>query len=124
MERLFLKAIALDERFDYAGPDRSLGLLYLETPGWPASIGSKKKARRHLERAVKISPDYPGNRLDLADAALEWNDLKLAREQFKALEAIAPSARTNYSGPEWSGAWKEWDRRLKNLADELDKKAR
>src|SRR5206468_1564673 len=48
MESEFKAAIELDEKFDYAGAHRSLGLLYKEAPGWPTSIGSRGKARSHL----------------------------------------------------------------------------
>ena len=56
MEREFKTAAALDAAFDYAGPERNLGLLYREAPGWPVSIGSKRKARELLEQAVKLAP--------------------------------------------------------------------
>ena len=45
MEREFKTAADLDKQFDYAGPERCLGLLYRDAPGWPASIGSRRKAR-------------------------------------------------------------------------------
>ena len=45
MEREFKAAGELDARFDYAGPERNLGLLYRDAPGWPASIGNKRTAR-------------------------------------------------------------------------------
>ncbi len=48
MEREFKTVRDLDAKFDCAGPDRNLGLLYFEAPGWPASIGSKARARQHL----------------------------------------------------------------------------
>ena len=43
--------------YDFAGPDRNLGLLYRDAPGWPASIGNKSKARQHLQQALKLAPD-------------------------------------------------------------------
>ena len=51
MEREFKTAAELDGHFDYAGPERSLGLLYRDAPGWPLSIGSRHKAREWLEQA-------------------------------------------------------------------------
>ena len=53
MEREFKTAAELDEHFDYAGPARCLGLLYRDAPGWPVSIGSRRKAREWLEQAVE-----------------------------------------------------------------------
>ena len=63
VEREFHKARELDEQFCYAGPDRCLGELYFKAPGWPLSVGSRSKARKHLERAAELAPDFPENRL-------------------------------------------------------------
>ena len=49
IEREFKIAAGLDGHFDFAGPSRNLGLLYRDAPGWPVSIGSKRKAREFLE---------------------------------------------------------------------------
>src|SRR5258708_2573305 len=78
MEINFKAAIALDPAFDYAGAHRSLGLLYLNAPGWPASIGSRAKARQPLQKAVELCPEYPDNRLSLLEAHLEWSEKKAA----------------------------------------------
>ncbi len=60
MEREFAAADTLDPRFDYAGPARCLGLLYRDAPGWPASIGSTRKARSYLEQAAETRAGFPG----------------------------------------------------------------
>ena len=78
MEGEFKIAVGLDQKLDFAGPDRNLGLLYLEAPGWPTSIGSKARARQHLERAVELSPDYPENILNLAEAEARWGEKNAA----------------------------------------------
>ena len=39
MEAGWKTALSLDERMDYAGPDRYLGLLYRDAPSWPVSLG-------------------------------------------------------------------------------------
>ncbi len=121
MEREFEAGRRLDERLDYAGPDRNLGLLYLEAPGWPASIGSRSKARQHLHRAVELAPDYPENRLNLLEADLKWGDQTEARQQLKALDELLPKARANLTGDAWTSSWSDWDARLaaarKKLAD-------
>src|SRR5439155_8654955 len=70
MEREFSAARDRDESFDYAGPDRSLGLLYRDAPTL-VSIGSRSRATKHLERAVELAPDYPENRLNLIEACLK-----------------------------------------------------
>src|SRR5689334_21307932 len=62
MERAFSAARELDEKFDYAGPDRNLGLLYRDAPS-VLSVGSRAQAKQHLERAAELTPVYPENRL-------------------------------------------------------------
>ncbi len=96
MEAEFKAARRLDEHLDFAGPDRSLGLLYLEAPGWPTSVGSRTKARQHLRRAAELAPQYPENRLTLLEAYLRWGDHNGVQRELKALEEIWPAARTNF----------------------------
>lgn len=111
VEKSFQQARALDEKFSHAGPDRNLGLLYREAPGWPLSIGNKKLARQHLERAVALAGDYPENRLNLAEAGVEWKDRPLVTNELAALEKIWPTARTNLTGPDWERDWLDWESR-------------
>jgi len=120
MEDEFKRARALDSKLDFAGPDRNLGELYLEAPGWPASIGSKTKARQHLKHAIEIAPDYPGNRLKYAEALVRWKDWDDAKEQLKLLEQILPAARTNLSGEAWSPSWVEWDERIQAAKKKIE----
>jgi hypothetical protein len=114
METLFERARRLDERFDHAGPDRNLGLLYLQAPGWPVSLGNRSKARRHLTRAVALVPDYPENRLNLLEARLRWGDNEL-QPDVEALATLLPRARAKLSGEEWLAAWTDWDRRWREI---------
>ena len=115
MEGCFKKARQLDEKFDYAGPDRFLGQLYFQAPGWPASIGSQSKARKHLEHAVELAPDYPENRLNLAEASLKWRDKKLAPRELEALVKLWPAAKTNFIGADWAAFWADWQPRYDKL---------
>ncbi len=111
MEREFLAAAALNPRLDYAGPERSLGLLYREAPVWPVSIGSKYKARPHAEKAVQLAPGFPENQLDLVESYLKWGDPAAAKKQLNALDAIWPAARTNFTGAKWEQSWDDWSQR-------------
>ena len=111
MEKAWLQAQTLDERLDFAGPDRSLGLLYLEAPGWPTSIGSNAKARMHLEHAVRLEPDYPDNRLCLAEALAKWHKKGELAAQLDDLEALWPRAKARLAGPEWEASWRDWETR-------------
>ena len=109
MEAAWLAAIALDPKFNYAGPHRSLGRLYLEAPGWPVSLGDRAKARQHLEQAVKLAPDYPDNQLAWIEALLKWGERKTVRARLEPVGRILDTARQKYSGERWALDWQEWD---------------
>jgi tetratricopeptide (TPR) repeat protein len=123
MEREFHAALDLDERFDQAGPDRSLGLLYWEAPVI-ISVGSRSKARQHLRRAVELAPDYPENRLNLVEACLRWGDLPGARREVLELEASLPEARRKFTGDAWTYSWRDWERRLNSARQRTGPQAR
>ncbi|HVM47742.1 MAG TPA: tetratricopeptide repeat protein [Candidatus Acidoferrum sp.] len=118
MEREFKAAKALDERFDYAGPDRNLGLLYRDAPS-VGSIGSRSKARQHLQRALALAPAYPENHLNLIEAYVRWGEWEGARRQLNALDELWPSARASFEGPAWASSWADWQARLAKLKKQL-----
>lgn len=122
VERCFAQARVLDETFSHAGPDRNLGLLYWEAPGWPLSVGNKKLARKHLERAVDLAGAHPENRLNLAEAGVAWKDWALVTNQWAALEQIWPAARTNLTGPDWEWDWLNWESRRAALQRQMTSK--
>lgn len=111
MEHEFKVARSLDEHFEHAGSDRNLGLLYFKAPGWPASIGSRSKARKHLERAVELAADFPENHLNLIEAYCDWKDRKGLRRELKAVEELWPVAKTNFTGEAWASSWVNWEER-------------
>jgi tetratricopeptide (TPR) repeat protein len=113
MEQAFKRAGELDPRFDYSGADRSLGLLYHRAPGWPISVGNKTVGRRHLERAVQLSPNYPENRLALAEALWDTNRREAFLREVRALEELLPKAREAFDSEVWiwAWAWSDWDQR-------------
>jgi len=129
IEREFKAARDLDAGFDFAGPERNLGLLYLDAPGWPMSIGSRNKARQHLQKAVELSPDFPDNRLSLLEAYLKWGEKKSVDAQLESVEAVLAAARKKLTGADWMSSWEDWDRedwerrweRLKSKAAETVK---
>jgi len=118
MEREFQAAADLDDRIDYAGPERNLGLLYLQSPVI-VSIGSRAKAQQHLRRAVELAPEYPENRLNLIEAGLKWGDRAGARRELKALEEHWPQAQHQLTGETWAASWADWKKRLADAADKL-----
>jgi tetratricopeptide (TPR) repeat protein len=120
VEKEWTAAIKLDENFDYAGPDRNLGLLYRDAPGWPLSLGSRDKARTHLLRAVSLHPEYPENHLNLIEAYLQWNNRSDTLPAAKALAGILPEAKKKFTGPAWESSWDDWDARWKAIQTKLN----
>ena len=111
MEAEWSAARAIDPKYDYAGPDRSLGILYLEAPGWPTSVGNKKKARFHLERAVTLAPNCPENLISLMEAYVKWKDWSALEKRMKEYEKLLPAARKEFVGEEWDYEWSQWEQR-------------
>lgn len=123
MEREFKMARALDEHLEHAGPDRCLGLLYLEAPRI-GSIGNRSRARQHLQKATELAPDYPENRLNLAEAYLKWAEYHQAKRELKALEASWKQSRTELAGPDWDAHWLDWEARLLRLQQSIEAHSR
>ncbi len=119
MEREFDAARQLDPTFDHAGPDRCLGLLYRDAPSF-ASIGNKTKARRHLQAATDLAPDYPENRLNQIETFLKWSDRNSAKREMKALEELLPKARARLTGDAWAASWADWDKRIAQVKKKID----
>jgi hypothetical protein len=120
MEREFKTAARLDEHLDYAGPERGLGLLYRDAPGWPVSIGSRHKARQWLEEAAKLAPDYPENHLNLAESYLQWRDPTNVRRELEALDTLWSGAQTNLAGEAWERSWDDWSTRRDTVRKRLN----
>jgi tetratricopeptide (TPR) repeat protein len=108
MREEFDLARALDESIDYAGPDRYLGMLYRDAPT-VLSIGDRARARQHLERAVALAPNFPANRLILAESYLKWGERRNAHRQLEAFAVAKPGVRATLAGPAWAARWAEWD---------------
>ncbi len=121
MESLFQKARTLDERIDFGGPDRCLGLLYLEAPGWPASVGNRKKALFHLRRAVELSPNYPGNRLELISALIQLRQPSEASRELSTVRSLWSSAQSDLQGITWEGKWINWEVERRKLEAQLSR---
>jgi hypothetical protein len=120
MEREFKAAADLDAHFDFAGPERNLGLLYRDAPGWPMSIGNRHAAREFLESAAAIAPDYPENILNLAETYLAWGDRADAGKGLAALDMLWPRAQQNLTGQAWEQSWDDWSKRRNALRQKLN----
>jgi len=120
MENEWLTALALDEKMDYAGPDRYVGLLYRDAPGWPVSLGDTGKARQHLVRAVELSPNFPENHLNLVESCLTWDENSAAARAAEKLRLLWPAARKEFAGEYWEESWKDWNQRLEKIQARLN----
>jgi hypothetical protein len=123
MEVEFTRAIALDASFDYAGAERSLGLLYRDAPVL-GSIGSRTKSKQHLLRALELAPQFPENRLNMVESEIKWGDRRAARSDLKLLEDSLPAARAQFTGAAWAASWADWDARLSKARKTLEEPAR
>jgi hypothetical protein len=115
MESGLKQTIKLDPLIDFAGPHRSLGMLYRDAPGWPASVGSRSKARQHLQKAVELSSDFPENWLCLLESYLQWGDRRALQSQIKKVDELLAAARERYGGDAWAVQWQDWERRWRAL---------
>ena len=123
MEAEFKRARELDEKFDYAGADRNLGLLYFQAPRI-GSIGSRSKARTHLQKAVDLAPEYPENHLNLFEAFIKWSDRNGALRELKALNDLWPKAKTKFTGKSWERSWEDWTRRFEQAKKKVEAPSR
>lgn len=65
-----------------------LGSLYAKVPGWPISFGNKDKAKKYLEKALKIDPESIDANYFYADfLADRGDDVKAVAHLQVALEA-------------------------------------
>jgi tetratricopeptide (TPR) repeat protein len=120
MEKEFLTAREFDKQQDLAGPDRNLGQLYFQAPGWPTSIGNHKKARIHVDEAVKLAPDFPANQVALLEIAVDSRDTKTAQAMLKALADGRAKALEKFSAPEWQDDWADWDKVRDRCAKQVE----
>ena len=101
METALKRAIEIDERCDYAGPLRVLGILYLRTPGPPTSIGSSRKGLKLLQRAVDDFPEYPENYLYLAEALRDNDRPDEARQVLAKVLEAKPWPDRQFESSQW-----------------------
>jgi hypothetical protein len=74
IEAAFKRAAEGKPEMEEAGPDRALAFLYLRAPRWPRGPGDPDLGLEHAKKAVALRPDYPPNRLALAEALAAAGD--------------------------------------------------
>jgi hypothetical protein len=111
MERALIRSMKLDPGFNFAGPVRALARLYVEAPGWPVSVGNKRKSKKLMQQALELAPSYPGAHLNYIEALDKWKEGELAAERMRIYKALLPKARKEFGGEEWEDEWADWNRR-------------
>ena len=119
MEGTLKQAIDLDPAVDFAGPHRSLGMLYRDAPGWPASVGSKSKARQHLLKAVQLQPEFPENHMCLVETYVQWGEKSTARAISEKVQEVLKAGREKFGGETWEASWQDWDRRWEAVRERI-----
>jgi tetratricopeptide (TPR) repeat protein len=102
-----IEALRLDPGFEEAGAHRILGELYHQAPGFPVSVGDDDLALEHLREAVRIAPDFPPNRIALAEVYLSEGADEEARRTLAPLLESGPELP-----PRWPDRWEELKSRL------------
>ena len=78
--------------------DRNLGLLYHEAPAGRSALAMTSWPVNIWSAPPNSPPDYPENRLNLAEAYREWHEKKLFQRELEAIQQLWPSAETNFTG--------------------------
>lgn len=72
LESELLKMVKIAPEFAHASAHRALGKIYLYAP-IIISVGSKKKAEKHIQQAFLSDPEWPENRMAYAELLLASN---------------------------------------------------
>lgn len=91
----------IDEKYDYGGPLRLIGVLYARAPREPVSIGDPEKAVKFLERAKACAPDFPPNQIYLAEALV-------LDERYADAEAALLAGKRALAQAKWAGKRAVW----------------
>ncbi len=89
------RVVELDPAYSHAGGHRTLGRLFFKMPALFG--GNMKKARSHLEEAVRIAPDYSTNRLFLTEVYLRKKKYYLAYKELRILQNLPYEAEREKS---------------------------
>jgi hypothetical protein len=121
MKALFVAGDVMDEmevvrklqpELDDWGPDRVLGILYYNLPGWPLSRGDNDKALVHLAKAAQAAPHRAVNRLYYAKTL--WKDNQ--KEKAKGELGFLQKGEWKVSSAHWR---KITEKQIGELAEEM-----
>lgn len=82
------KAMSIDDMAMQGSAYTSLGALYYQAPGWPIAFGNDKKARKMLEKAVRLNSKGIDSNYFYGDFLLQQKEYQAAKVALeKALAA-------------------------------------
>ncbi len=90
---------------DHAGAHRVLALVYLRAPGWPAGPGDPEMALVQARLAIDGAPDYPPNRLCLAEALEAGGEQAAATDGYR--RAVRAAQKWEETGHPEAREWLE-----------------
>ena len=93
------------------GPTAAWDCFIWKRPAGRSASAARARPASICRQALKLSPDYPENQLNLIEAQLKWGDKKAAAAGLKALDEIWPDARKKLTGDEWASSWADWEKR-------------
>lgn len=88
-------AIAINDKYDGAGPLRLRGMLLMKAPAWPTSVGDPDEGADTLQKAVTLAPEHPLNQLYYGEALVINSKPEEAVPHLKEATRLAAL-------PEWS----------------------
>lgn len=87
------KAMELDPQFDHGGPARMLGELFISLPKYFGTRDVRQdlnRAKKNLQEAIQIDPDYPTQHLDLAETFLKAKQVEEAKAALEIAKTLIP----------------------------------
>lgn len=115
LEEELKAAVRYHPAVDEGGPERVLGMLYLQAPSWPKGIGDGDRAVQILAKVAWEYPEHPLNHIFLAQAL--WDvEGEEALEEIKSHldEAARLLARQN-----WGYAHEQWGEAIAELTSDV-----
>lgn len=100
---------------DYSGPDRVLGLIYLNAPPWPTSVGDVEEAVEKLENACDQHSEFPENQLALGEAYIKTRKYRDARKHLERVLKAEPA-------PDWAAELPRLKEKAAKLMEKLPSK--
>jgi hypothetical protein len=110
------KARELTPDVDHGGPGRTLGMVYLLAPAWPAGIGDGDEALELLTDTVEQHPEHPLNHVFYAQALWEL-DGEAGRNEVE--HHLREGKRLIETG-DWGPVRATWLKELHHVAEEAD----